>query len=255
MKGISAFALLFILTACKHPLAIEGEGDIVDLNGSDHGCTLEQFQAEDIACTENEVLGDYDVEYSAVPRDGWEFVGWTGPCAPRSVVPTCTLSTTAAAVEFWDAEYAEYPIPATIAHFERIPEGLPEDPGEAGMATLAGIDSDDDGVRDDIEIGIAAIGFDSGEETDSVMQLAEALQAAIESDSTSEDDVRSTGNQIAIAVNCASAVFGEDAATQILLMELLALNTEARSQAYAEFNAQSAGQQFGVTVSEEVACE
>jgi hypothetical protein len=38
------------------------------------------------------------------------------------------------------------PVPATD-----VPVTLPPDPGEAGKATLAGIDSDHDGVRDDLE--------------------------------------------------------------------------------------------------------
>ncbi|MDX8380534.1 MAG: hypothetical protein R8M14_00305 [Ghiorsea sp.] len=35
------------------------------------------------------------------------------------------------------------------------PSGLPPDPGAAGRGTLAGIDSDNDGVRDDVQRWIA----------------------------------------------------------------------------------------------------
>ncbi len=38
---------------------------------------------------------------------------------------------------------------------EVVEDGLPLDPGEAGKATLAGIDSDNDGVRDDIQRWLA----------------------------------------------------------------------------------------------------
>ena len=54
-------ALIFALQTCKHPLVIVGEGDIVDINNSGHGCTLEEFQAQDPACIENEVSRDYFV--------------------------------------------------------------------------------------------------------------------------------------------------------------------------------------------------
>ena len=62
MRVLTVIAVILLLHACKHPLEIQGQGDIVDLNGSGHGCTLEQFQAADAACTENEVLGDYSVK-------------------------------------------------------------------------------------------------------------------------------------------------------------------------------------------------
>ena len=62
-----------ILQACKHPLAIEGEGDIVEVFGSGRGCLLEQFREGNAACTENEVAGDYYVNYQARPRKGWRF--------------------------------------------------------------------------------------------------------------------------------------------------------------------------------------
>jgi hypothetical protein len=49
----ATLGLFVLLQACKHPLAIEGEGDIVDLNNSGPGCTLEQFQAGAFACIVN----------------------------------------------------------------------------------------------------------------------------------------------------------------------------------------------------------
>ena len=77
----SVLLVIFALQACKHPLAIEGEGDIVDLNGSGHGCTLEQFQAQDGACKRNEVRGEYIVTYRAEPRPGWRLFAGTDPAA------------------------------------------------------------------------------------------------------------------------------------------------------------------------------
>ncbi|MFT5484180.1 MAG: hypothetical protein ACI9GW_002843, partial [Halieaceae bacterium] len=79
MRILTSLAILLLLQACKHPLAIVGEGDIVDLNGTGYGCTYEQFAAGGSAC-DLDVQGDYLVNYQAVPRPGWKFVRWEGPC-------------------------------------------------------------------------------------------------------------------------------------------------------------------------------
>ena len=123
MRVFTTLAVILLLQACKHPLEIQGQGDIVDLNGSGHGCTLEQFQAADVACTENEVFGDYSVKYKGVPRTGWKFVRWEGPCASTSEPPYCELDIPAAWVEAWDADYPGVPLQSTVAVFEPEPEG------------------------------------------------------------------------------------------------------------------------------------
>ena len=77
MRVLSALVVLLLLQACKHPLAIEGEGDIIERLAGLRGCSLEEFQANSIRCTENEVVGeDYIVSYEGVPRPGWRFVAW-----------------------------------------------------------------------------------------------------------------------------------------------------------------------------------
>ena len=97
-----ALAIFLLLQACKHPLAIVGEGDIVDLNGSGYGCTLEQFKANAKACTENDVTGAYNVNYQARPRAGFQFVQWIGPCSADSVPPQCMINVRADRVAIWD---------------------------------------------------------------------------------------------------------------------------------------------------------
>ena len=105
------------LQGCKHPLAIVGEGDIVDVNNSGHGCTLEQFRSQDKACTENEVSGDYFVNYKAVPRSGWRFVRWDGPCPPDSDFQHCRLHIAKVGVDWWDQTYPDRKIPPSTAIF------------------------------------------------------------------------------------------------------------------------------------------
>ncbi|MFT6103159.1 MAG: hypothetical protein ACJAZT_001682 [Gammaproteobacteria bacterium] len=97
-RTLCLFLIFCSIQACDHPLAIEGEGDIVDLNGSGHGCTLELFQGQDVACTKNTVVFGYDVNYEAVPREGWEFVGWAGVCSDKGI-GNCALKVPASAVK------------------------------------------------------------------------------------------------------------------------------------------------------------
>jgi YD repeat-containing protein len=108
------------LHGCKHPLAIVGEGDIVDVSNSGRGCTLEQFRARDKACTKNEVSGDYFVNYKAVPRPGWRFVRWDGPCPPDSDFQHCGFKVSKAAVDWWDQTYPNRNIPPSTAVFSPI---------------------------------------------------------------------------------------------------------------------------------------
>lgn len=75
---IAAYLAIAALQGCKHLLAITGESNIVDVNGSGHGCTFRQFQADDTACTQNEVSGEYHVNYKAKPRPGCSRTPTTG---------------------------------------------------------------------------------------------------------------------------------------------------------------------------------
>jgi hypothetical protein len=153
LRPLATLALLLVLQACKHPLAIVGEGDIVDLNGSGFGCTLEQFQASDPAC-ENDVQSDYFVSYEAVPRAGWRFVEWQGPCRSNSEVPYCSLEAPQAWSLYMDATFPGVPMSTTTAVFEELDsdsdgvfdnaDAFPDDPAEW-------LDSDGDGVGDNAD--------------------------------------------------------------------------------------------------------
>jgi hypothetical protein len=148
VRILTSLAILLLLQACKHPLAIVGEGDIVDLNGTGYGCTYEQFAAGGSAC-DLDVQGDYLVNYQAVPRPGWKFVRWEGPCGHMSVAPNCMIETVAAWVAFWDQTYSHIAIPRTLAIFERGNVAPVADAGadqvlwEASTVTLDGSGSAD----------------------------------------------------------------------------------------------------------------
>lgn len=123
MRVLSSLALLLLLQACKHPLAIEGEGDIVDVSGNGFGCTLEQYQSGDVAC-ENDVQGDYYANYSAVPRPGWMFSHWDGSCGHLTEEPNCRFDVGSLFVSFWDLTYSAIPIPELTAVFVLDPNAV-----------------------------------------------------------------------------------------------------------------------------------
>lgn len=105
------------IAACKHPLQIVGEGDIVELNEGVRGCTLEEFQAQATRCTDNDVVGDYNVLYEAQARPGWRFVSWNGLCGdvPRG---QCRVNVPASFPAFWDENFPGIPAGALVATFE-----------------------------------------------------------------------------------------------------------------------------------------
>ncbi|MFT5485060.1 MAG: hypothetical protein ACI9GW_003730 [Halieaceae bacterium] len=112
MKLIISLLFLLLLQACKHPLAIIGQGDIVDLNGGVFGCTYEEFQADEVAC-ENDVQDDYYVNYQAVPHVGWQFSHWDGACGHFSEGENCRFEVDEVLIAYWDANIEEVIEPLT----------------------------------------------------------------------------------------------------------------------------------------------
>lgn len=105
MKTFLALLLLLFVTACSHPLEIKGKGDIVSSNGR-HNCLLEEQPCSNI------VAGDYNVTYTAAPREGWSFEGWEG-CGDQ--FPDCSFNVPATQV----APYWGQVMPPLRANFSR----------------------------------------------------------------------------------------------------------------------------------------
>lgn len=123
-------ASALILASCKHPLQISGEGDIVELNEGVRGCTLEEFEAQDARCTDNDVEGDYNVVYEAQPRPGWTFVSWNGECGevPRG---QCQFNIPASLPAYWDENFPGQPVTPLVATFD-IADAVGADQGYTG---------------------------------------------------------------------------------------------------------------------------
>ena len=116
---------------------------------------------------------------------------------------------------------------------------LPPDPGEAGLATIEGIDADGDGVRDDLQRFIVLTYPDSEVTQNALLQTAVALQAQLHGSGSKERALRSA-QQTMRAVECVYSVNdgGSDQDKTDALAELQSrvLNTEDRLLAYAAFD-------------------
>ena len=122
--------------------------------------------------------------------------------------------------------------------------GLPPDPGEAGKATLEGVDSDGDGLRDDIQRYIALTYPDSQKTRAALQQFALALDKSI---LESSDEERALFNTEFMhrASECLWYIHAERSIkmTDLLMSEYL--NTLERSRAYLDYDAKLSGHVFG----------
>jgi hypothetical protein len=122
MRILLTFTLLLLLQACRHPLAIEGEGDIIERLIGHRGCMLEEFQAGSPRCAENDAIDeDYIVSYRADPRPGWEFVGWEGTaCIEETPEGFCEFDVSEPWVDFINLKSPDKEFPATVAVFRQL---------------------------------------------------------------------------------------------------------------------------------------
>jgi hypothetical protein len=118
---------------------------------------------------------------------------------------------------------------------------LPPDPGPAGMQTLSGIDSDGDGVRDDIQRWIAVTQPNSARNRAALTQAARGIQAAILADNPSQAnsalDTEENGDI------CLTGIMGDTLSSGNITdnLDTIALNTTARTKAYLTANSLVSG--------------
>lgn len=121
---------------------------------------------------------------------------------------------------------------------------LPPDPGEAGKATLEGIDSDGDGLRDDIQRYIVLTYPDSQKTRAALRQAAIALQKIILESPDEESALRNTELE-ARASECLWYIHPDDGNRMDDMLIAEFLNTLERSRAYLEYNSKLGGNVFG----------
>ncbi len=108
---------LGLMAGCKHPLAITGEGDIVETVNGVRGCAFEEYEAQWARCTDNEVQNNETAIYRALPRPGWRFSHWDGICAKDSPGDDCQQNYTQGLANFWDDNFPGLPLPSLTAVF------------------------------------------------------------------------------------------------------------------------------------------
>lgn len=139
--------------------------------------------------------------------------------------------------------YAE-PLPITLVIHN---EPVPPDPGDAGKQTLEGIDSDGDGVRDDVQRYIIESHLTDVNVQRALEQLSRSNQTFItQADSHNIMEVVEGRHR---AQDCLNYVTGNPATTLTLqraLREIL-LNTQGRTTAYVDADTRLGGTFFPIT--------
>ena len=121
-------ACTLMLAACKQPLAIEGEGDIIELINGIRGCSLEEFRAGWPRCTDNDVVDTESVRYRGLPRHGWKFSHWTGGCTNNPPGEDCKIDYQKDWVNWWDDNYPDAqtnPLTAVFVPDDGGPDAAP----------------------------------------------------------------------------------------------------------------------------------
>jgi len=148
----------------------------------------------------------------------------------------------------------------TIIHDRRIPFDpnnlsweITADPSIDGNAALEGIDSDNDGVRDDVQTFITERYPSNINSKLALRQLANAYQEAlIAVSNNNQEDVNISLGKISSATQC--ILFTTKNIEDTRLIESKMMNTIERVRAYEEVNALASGQFFGINLDLESTC-
>ena len=126
-----------------------------------------------------------------------------------------------------------------IGCYEEYP-ALPPDPGEAGKVTLEGVDSDNDGVRDDIQRYIAINYPESINANKALTGLAKVYQDFI-INSNNEIYIKKQWVHLANNVVCLYELSPSTASKDVTKFKSIVLNTEQRVRAYVRSDAYFSG--------------
>ena len=122
---------------------------------------------------------------------------------------------------------------------------LPPDPGPAGLETVEGIDSDADGVRDDVQRFIALEYQESETTRAALTQVAIALQDQLLAAGSTTASLTAAAETMR-AVECVLSVQTggtvQERQRAVQRLQARVLNSALRFDAYREFDSQVAGQ-------------
>jgi hypothetical protein len=135
--------------------------------------------------------------------------------------------------------------------------GLPADPGEAGKQTLLGVDSDNDGVRDDVQIAIARHYPEPEDEKArlALEQFAASWQYAFSVyQSGDEEELYDVFSEITPAVVCVAGMSSKPR-EDMVFVKMIMRNTDERVKVYEEINDIAAGRTFPLNQEVEDSCK
>ena len=143
-----------------------------------------------------------------------------------------------------DSNEAIVTVDVTASNLDEIPEvlalELPPDPGAVGNSSIEGIDSDADGVRDDVQRFIIAMDYDSTEKIRAVRQTVIAKQNILMFGAgVSEESIQEIGGEAWRAGACMFQVFRFQFEEELALLTAIVVNTIERSTANNAFGEQS----------------
>lgn len=147
----------------------------------------------------------------------------------------------------YDTDYSKLPQPLSTRGLPvpetDVPVVLPPDPGESGKATLAGIDSNNDGVRDDLEREIVYM-YPKNEEVRRVLRaMVKTGQEVITTEGDHDHFMRLKINYLSL-MNCSfSLVFGPNLtdlnSINTDILNNMLQNTKARKKLFEENSAKA----------------
>jgi hypothetical protein len=120
---------------------------------------------------------------------------------------------------------------------------LPPDPGDAGDATLAGIDSNDNGVRDDVERAIYRLHrADSLLDRALLKRGAKDLQQAVLAGAPGSDlNADTVADTMVRGVHCLFRMQSETPRQALAEIQVVLLDTPARRQAWQRYDRSRSG--------------
>jgi hypothetical protein len=125
----------------------------------------------------------------------------------------------------------------------KFPSGFVVDPGEDGKKTIAGIDSDNDGFRDDLKRWIYARFPDNPKKRAALKQMALNYQEGLLLETPK--NIRKHDLRSSKAHACMHEVFGEKSSIEHEFLQAKILNTKIRTRKYLEVDRWFDGMMLG----------
>jgi len=125
--------------------------------------------------------------------------------------------------------------------------GTPPDPGASADTTVLGVDTNSNNVRDEVDIAIAARYPEDTVKRAALTQAASSIQDALAGVTASDSEASSAAMTAVIkAADCLAAT-SSDPKGDMAFIEFQMIDTQARAEAYEQFNLSASGQFFAIT--------